>query len=470
MRSTKRHSKVSKTSLLLLAIFVLALAIRLVPIFTHNHPIGVDAYYHFRQAESFKSGYDAFDELSFGGRPYVYQPTFHFFMAALSVITSLPVEVVAPIVITLLGSLVVVVVFFITRLISKNDFASLLAAAFLAVMPVFIWKTASNTLLTSVDMFLLSLAILFLMKREKTKYLVTASVLFLFSPMVGLLSMVLNVPYLKKKFGKHDYAWILFMVIFIVFSLQFFTAVEKVYISKDIPSEMQSLLTEDIGITDYFFRLNAFVIGFGVFGLYMMRKHLKGVLPLILILSVMLVSLVSGLLETDRALVYLALPLVMFSGIGAVELAKKRKYAWVVMIPILIASAFWGISSLRSLEWSAIPDSEYSALEWLRSNSPENSTILATPVEGHWVAYIGDRKNVIDTHLLGAVNFTERFDDVMTIYRTDDQSIRNSLMRKYNASYALYSDRFARLGFSIDKFSGYQPVYQKGFTVVFKVA
>jgi len=471
------------TNILLLSIFVLALAIRFVPLFTHDHPMGVDAYYHFRQAEQFKTGYDSFDELSFGGRPYVYQPTFHFFLAALSIMTFLPVETVAPIAVTLLGALTVVVVFFIVRRVFKNDTAALLSAAFLAVTPVFIWKTSSNTLLTAVDMFLLSLAILFLLKQEKTKYLIAASVLFLFNPLIGLLAMCLNIAYCRPNASHRkidsvgnikgwkwiDFAWLLLFIAFIISSLHFLPAFEKIYISKDLPQDILAAMNENIDISGYLFRVNVFAVGFGIFGLYLARKKVKNMLPLLMVLAVSLASLALGVIETDRALVYAVLPLSVFAGFGASEVLKRKPQAFGIMLIILAASTLWGFVSLGNLEWSAIPDSEYAALEWLKNSSSENATILATPIEGHWITYVSRRKNVIDTHLLGATDFTERFDDVMTFYRTDDNGIRDGLIKKYNISYVFYSDRFARSGFSIEKLNIYAPVYQNGSTVVFKV-
>ena len=468
MRPAKIRMK-REIAVLLAVIFALALVIRFAPMSTHEHPIGVDAYYHFRQAEAFKNGFVFYDNLSFGGRAYVYEPTFHIFLAAVSAATFLPVETVAPIIVTLIGSLTVIVVFFITRRVSKNDSAALLSAALFAVVPVFVWKTASTTLLTSVDIFLLSLSLLFLLRRDEKQYIVTSVVLFLFSPAVGVLAMCLNAFYLRPKWTKTEYVWLAFLIVFVIFSLQFFQAFNSVYISKDIPADVQRSLNENIGLSDYLFRLNVFVIGLGALGLYLSRKRAKELLPLLLILIVMFVSLVSGFLETDRALVYLAVPLAVFAGVGAYELVKREKLMVLLLLAALAVSIFFGVIALGNLEWSAIPNSEYSALEWLRNNSPENSTILGTPVEGHWIAYVAVRKNVIDTHLLGAVNFTERFDDVMAMYRTDDRTLRERLFEKYDVAYVLYSDRFALSEFSIERFRSYQPVYQKGFTVVYKV-
>ena len=471
MKNIKRRSnrRLSKVGIALLAIFLLAFFIRLLPLLMHGHPIGMDAYYHFRQAEEFKSGFPEYDALSMGGRPYSYWPTFHVFLAGMSLLTTLPVEIIGPIIVTLIGSITVLIIFLITRHIFRDNKAALLSAAFSAVIPVFLWKTASNTLVTSIDIFLFATVLLFVLQDKKLQYFVTSIILFAFSPATGILGLSLYAFTLKKnRLNRSTIIWIALLVIFVLISLSFYADFTKIYVSKDLPEDVNKTLYEKISIEGFLLRLNPAMLALGIAGLYSQRKRYRQFLPVVALLVFFAIAFVAEFLETDRALVYLGIFLSIFTGV-ALSKIRPKSYAPILIAVIFVASLALGVYSLKYLEWSAISDYDYDALTWIKYNTPTDAVIMAAPVEGHWVTYVSQRKNIVDSNLLGAQDLAERYNDVKTFYHTSNLSARDEITNKYNVSYVVFSEKAIAFDPQFDVFGWYEIAYQNTTATVFRV-
>lgn len=430
----------------LLAVFIVAFSIRIMPYFWEDRSIGLDSYYHTRMAGSFQDGMPVYDELSYGGRPYVYPPGIHLLL--------MPYPQAAPFIITLIGSLLILSVFLLARQI-YGDKAGLLAAFLIAFIPVHIWKSSSNVLVTAIDLTLLTLAAYFLAKKKFPAYLSVSALIFIFSPAVSMLSLLLFASCAKKNNKTMIIATLIIAEAIAAYHL--YGSALSIYTSA-LPWDISSALYENIGIADMFYRLTPFLIPLSVYGLWLSRNRMNKML--LLWLFVVLVLFAAGKIETDRGLVYMAVPLCILSG-QAISTFKRKE----IVTSILIVTTITGIYSINNLRWGIVTDDEYSALTWIKGNTPPDSVVLAQFLEGHWVSGIAERKNVADPNLIGAPA-AERLADILSAYRNESQK---EILQKYNVSYVLYTERAPQVDSQLEYFP-YKEVYRSGEIRVFEVS
>ena len=99
----------------------------------------------------------------------------------------------------------------------------------------------------------------------------------------------------------------------------------------------------------------------------------------------------------------------------------------------------------------AIPTKEYiSGFEWLKENTPEDTTVLAIPEEGNLITYFGQRKNVIDSEYLLVDDAENRYYDVKKVYTVPFRIEALSILEKYNADYVIFSKK-TKEKFSVDR-------------------
>ncbi len=429
----------------LAVIFAMALAIRMAPYFWEDRPIGLDSYYHIRMSQSLEDGQPAYDELSYGGRPYEYPPGIHLLL--------MTIPGAAPIIITLIGSMSVLSVFLLTREI-YNERTALFASFLTAFIPVHIWKSSSNVLVTAIDLTLLTLACYFLVKKDFSRYFTTSLLIFIFSPAISILSLLLYIPVLKKD----SKSLFIAAAVIIEASAAYFLYGSAIAVyTQSMPWDISSALFENIGVADALYRLTPFLIPLSVLGLYMSRKNVSR--SVLLWLAVMLALFIAGKIETDRGLVYMAVPMAVFSAHALASIKRKELIAI-----ILVITAITGIYSLSSLRWGIVTDDEYNALMWMKKNTPEDATVLAQFLEGHWVSGIAGRRNVADPNLIGAPA-AERLQDILNAYRNIS---RKEILSKYNISYVLYTERAPQVG-SSEEYFPYKEVFRSGGVTVFQV-
>ena len=93
---------------------------------------------------------------------------------------------------------------------------------------------------------------------------------------------------------------------------------------------------------------------------------------------------------------------------------------------------------------------ELNALIWLRDETEEDSTILSSHEEGHFITNIAKRKNVIDDNFLLIENIDQRYNDVERVYTTESQVKALQALNKYNVRYVYFSDRTKQI-YNVDE-------------------
>ena len=124
-----------RTRNILIAIFLLTLAIRLILAFSVPN-LTYESYFHVRQVEQITdNGFPSYqDDLSYGSRTLRFLPFFHYFMAFFNLI--LPITLIAKILPNILLSTLAITVFFISKKITNNEIASLFSAAIVGFLPI----------------------------------------------------------------------------------------------------------------------------------------------------------------------------------------------------------------------------------------------------------------------------------------------------------------------------------------------
>jgi hypothetical protein len=159
-----------------------------------------------------------------------------------------------------------------------------------------------------------------------------------------------------------------------------------------------------------------------------------------------------GAVFLGTALVVLLSPCLNFL-FGYFSKTKFSSYTPVLAVMIFIVFALNSIfpsfvfadSSMKE----AVSDSDIRAFEWIRNNTPENSTVLVDVSKGNLVAFASNRKNVMDANFLMADNAAVRLDDINTIYNSKFETIALSLINKYDIDYIYLKD--AELSYSNSK-------------------
>ena len=83
----------------------------------------------------------------------------------------------------------------------------------------------------------------------------------------------------------------------------------------------------------------------------------------------------------------------------------------------------------------SVADSDLKALEWIKSNTPENSTVLAPLDMGHLVAGVANRKNVADSNFLMVPDASVRVDDIDKVYSAKLKTVALEILTKYKVNY-----------------------------------
>jgi hypothetical protein len=78
--------------------------------------------------------------------------------------------------------------------------------------------------------------------------------------------------------------------------------------------------------------------------------------------------------------------------------------------------------------------------EWIGENTPEGSTILSVPEEGHLISYISKRKNVVDSESL-LVDYNIRKKQIIDMYTEKFKTNIFEVVEKYDVDYIILSNQ-----------------------------
>ncbi len=466
----KRHH------IFLAIIFVLTLTFNTVYTLKADEFTGDQAYKILRDVEHIQEeGTPMYsDDLSFGGRNHIYVPFFHYLLAFFSFV--LPITFVVKIIPTILISSIVLIVYKIAHKISNNRNVALFSAFMSGFIPVVTSQTLNTVSSYSLMLPLFFLSVYFFIKIEDGKkyvvyfiitYLISilthpSTMLFLISAFVymALIFMENIAPSRKEK------EVVLFSALFLVWA--YFLMYKDILLQygpeiiwQNIPALMRAEYFSDfnilLGIVNI--GLLPFLVGtYIVYQFFFIHKKKTNYFYISIVLTI-IVALWLNVIELGVGLSFLSITLVLLFSYfykNILLYIKKTKFEKheikmlfgfvAIFILTSVIPCFMQASQNVSISFD---DEEIAAMEWIKLNTPKDSTIIASVHEGSFISYKTGRKTIVDTDFLAVSDANQRLEDVRKIYLTRFQTEAIPLLDKYDADYILFSDRI-RQYFGID--------------------
>jgi hypothetical protein len=445
----------------LLAIFVFTLGLRLLLAFSVDN-LTYDSYYNVRQVESIKDdGLPLFDDdLSYSGRDIRFLPFFDYFMAFFALF--LPVLVVAKLIPNILISLLVVLAYFISFKITKNEKASLVSSLIVGILPILFQTNKFG--IESLFLPLIFLSIYSFMNIDKKQYMYVYVASFLLLSITSSATILLILGFLiyivlsfieYKKINRSEMELILFSVFF--YTWMQFIFFKEVLINEGFDFIWQNIPTEII--LNYLPRLTIlealvlvgiipFVTGIYVVYQSLFKSKYRNTL-LIISLSVSTTILVwLRVIEFTFSLAFFGVMLaILFSVffkqillyLKKTKFSKCQNYLIILTIILIIPSAV--IPSISyALNQDTPSDIDIEPFLWIEQNTPKQSGITSTLREGHLVTYYSNRRNFMDDEFSLIEDIEVRFNELNDVYTSSFETQALKIFDKYDQNYIILSD------------------------------
>ncbi|MBU0757590.1 MAG: glycosyltransferase family 39 protein [Nanoarchaeota archaeon] len=447
-------------------IFLISVSIRLILTMQSNYFSDDSSYFTLRQVEHISNTGRPLidDELSYSGRRFIFLPFYHYILAFFSIF--LPSWLVGKIISNILAASIIFSVYLISYQVTKSRKASLFAAVISAFTPIYLSNTINslnvNSLALPTTFFFLYHYLMLTKKTNSINFILAFLFVLIFSTslssflIVGLILYSLLCYAEKIKIDKKETELILFSVFFFLWTN--FIIYKNAFQSQGISIIWQNI--PQFLFEKYFVHISLFeaILGIGLVPLvlgtwtifnYLFKKKSQSTYLLIsLCISGFILSWFRLINFTD-ALMYLSILLALLSSIiirDSLLLIRKTKFAkqeklFLIMLFFLILLT--GIIPSIQFSYDTIKDSptetDVNAFTWLKNNTKEDSIILATIEEGHYISYFGDRKNVLDSNFLLISNIDLRINDTEEIYTTPYKINALTLLEKYDVDYIIFS-------------------------------
>ncbi len=417
------------------------------------------SYYHVGMAKMWiKHGWRPELDLSYGGVPYTYPPLYHICLAFFSLVFKVPVEIVSRYFAPSVGALSCVTFYFLFKQFLESKESAFLAVSYLCFTYSFMNETYYMAPVT-IGITLLPLGLISvknsLEKAGKNLillFLINAILVFLnaFIEVIFVLTLIpLVIFYWNNENGLKTVKWLLLSTIP---ALLYFA---PLFLKYGPANSMISEMGKYPSIQDFVNHYSEPFIILSVFGLvtlFLERKKKKKLTSLIYTWTCILLFFSTynpvKPLEWWRYVPFLAVPLAFSIGYGVKYLTERlgNKYLKTLSLITLFIIGFYSMypSSIRSTnpKYRVLlnPD-EIKALEWISQNTEENSTFLADHVFSE--AVIGRAARVV---MYGGCwemcrDYAQRCWDAERIIFLKNPLQAYNLMKKYNVTYVVISDR-----------------------------
>jgi hypothetical protein len=444
-------------------IFIVVFAIRLYFAF-QTDTVSYDSYFALRQIEHIdKTGLPLYnDPLSYEGRIFIFPPLFYYLASFLGVFLSSIVA--AKIIANLLAASLVIIIYLIVNKIVQNEKIALVVGLFAGFLPVLM-----NTIY-DVNPLMLSLALFFLIlyffmdltPDHITIILVLMLLLVLTSP-VALLLVVAFVLYLlfsrvegftpnKKEIElSFFFTFLAFWASLIIYKKALFVHGLGIF-NYNIPQVLAANIFLNITFLEAFVFIGIIPLALGIYGAFIALSKNKSK-PAMLIMSVVItffIALFLKIIPLEMGLLFMGLSLTILMAISLSEIymvfikSKIAKYSFFAIALFFILFALLGIfpSILLAMDKEKLPQqTDIEALKWIENNTQQKDVILGQANEGQLIAYIAQRKNMMDSNYLAIPLINQRYQDLSILYTTPFQTDALPLLHYYNIKYIFISQR-----------------------------
>ncbi|MEM4239655.1 MAG: hypothetical protein QXM31_01000 [Candidatus Woesearchaeota archaeon] len=424
-----------------------------------------DAYFHLRQVEHIRhTGLPLYDDpLSWGGRQYFFSPVFHYVVAAGSLV--MPVSIAVKVVPNILAILLLPIIYCIVCRITKNNGIALFTAVFSAFVPVWFGytiNTLSPVVLATPLLFFLIYSLM-RVQEPKWRYLYLAGLILLsFTHPLALLFVLGLVFYMflmlveRMKMERAELEISLFSVFFVLWSQfllykNFILAYGPNVVWQNIPPALLSLQFANVTIISAIYQIGILPVLYGIFVVYrylFRRKHkmtyflISFTLAAAVLLWFKLIPVRLGMMMLGMFLLVLFSRWIDFF-LSYIPTTRLHKFAPLFVLLLVAAFALTAILPSWKAAWAvqseALSPAGVNAYEWIRIQTPSEFAVVGYVDEGHKIAGLAQRKNVIDSHFLHKQDAKQRLHDVERIYSTVLGVEAAELMERYNANVILLS-------------------------------
>lgn len=447
-------------------IFLLVFGIRLLLAFQTNYFSSDEAYYNIRQVVHIKETFLPMikDDLSYGGKTLYLPPLFFYLLAALSYIFK--TEFVGKFFPNLFASCIVIVGYLISAELTKKESAIILTTLLAGFVPIFFSETLNSISINSFVIPLMFFSIYCMMRViDNDKFFIflfiesllilratTPEAIFLiFALLVYLLFAYLE----KMKILKIETELIVFSTFMIIWTL--FIFFKNAFLNyglsilwQNIPKELLKNYFANTNILTVIYFIGIIPFIFGLYSIYKFAFREKDKKTYLLISFAVIIGFLMWLRLIE---LILAITLIGFTFVFLsvkpytllLDLIKTRRTRIIIVcavfLIVLISSILPSIVLASNKINHAYSENEIQALLWIRQNTDEESVILSTLNEGHLIAGIAKRKNVIDSNFMFVEKLDKRLEDVHTMYVTTSQTQAIELLNEYSIKYIYFSKR-----------------------------
>ncbi len=405
----------------------------------------------------FETGKPTFyDELSYNGREVLYSPIWHYLLSIFSLLFGSFALKLMP---AISASLLVLVVYLLSKKIVDNDELALFIALMSGFIPViFVDALISASVYSLAVPILFYLIYLFIELDEKNvaKFVVVSFLFSLLHPVSILFSLGLLVYYilsssenikignLKGEVMAFNFVST-FFIQFLIYKKAFLEYGFSV-IWHNVPSQILGNYF-DFDILGMLYRVGALTLIFGLVGIIwgVVRRKDK-----ILLLSgfalATLILLWLRLLDPRIGMMFLSVALVVASAftlnlflnyLGKTKLPHYQLSFIVIVIGLIVLSlavpSF--VFASRYVKENVPSAYEILVLEWIRDNALPDVTIVAPLGKGHIISSVAGKRTVLDDNFLLAPETSERYSDVERLYSTKSEVEALDIIAKYNIDY-----------------------------------
>lgn len=458
----------------ILGLFILALLVFSSPTllrwYYYDNPtyIGTPTYLHARVSQYIMDGtFEWRDPLSFGGRPYTYQPFFSFGLAAMGLLIGL--ELASVFYVSIFGAVGVVFFFLIARKYLPEKYA-LLSSVLLTFIPGMIFVNSHiSTRAPAITLGIIALYVLMRDKKIIQKHVLLSSLLlglsFLFHFEPGIIFLVLCGAYMvsrKEDYRKIATVAVISVAIFMLWLVPFVATYgfpEPNLLHEEYRDTRSSL--ESPTVANYFWEIENkgflnFAIGaVALVGIFATKdKFLRFWLGFSFIMTLMF----------ERLFVYFPLPVAIFAVLGLKYLGERvqKRHFLVLLIIIIAYTLFFGANRVLYFAQDYPVKEHYEAFTWIKENTAQDAVILSDWQWGHWINGLAERKNFVDGYAEYAPDVNKRILEMRQFFKDC------SVPKGYGIQYVYMEDWFAERG-GITCLSSFELVYDKYSLKVYKV-
>jgi 4-amino-4-deoxy-L-arabinose transferase-like glycosyltransferase len=458
-----KNVKITKEHITLAIIFMLVLATRLFLVFPEKG-LDYEAYDTLRQAGHIKeTGVPLFkDPLSYSGRIFVFPPLFYYLLAGFSFL--MPLELAAKLVPNIAFAMLVIVVYFIAKHLTKNKTASLITAFFSGFVPIIFYS------LSQISIYSLSLPLIFFLSytflRIEEKGFATLSITLIIllllthsSVFILLISFIIYFIILRlerQEINKREIEIALFLFFLTIwFNLLLYKKAFLLhgikFIWQNIPAPLLSSYFQDISFLGVISAVGVLSLLLGVYAIYHVFFKTKNQAATLYIsfAFISFIMLWFKLMPFRAGLLFLSINLIILSAYGIKIILvsiSKTKTPWLSKVIVLLLVVLFILTSIVPFVMTAKteitkgpPLDDINALEWVKNNTRERAVVLGRVEEGFLINYVAERRNVADQNFLMINNIDQRYSDINLLFTLRLKSEAVRLLNDYKIDYIFLS-------------------------------